>query len=1088
MRKISTLLLFLLFLPFTMLAQQSTITGVVVDNTGNGIIGATIVVQSTFEGAISGVDGEFSIKAKSGDVLEVSYMGYETITQKVTRESGNKFVLVEASTVLDDVVVVGYGAQKRSTITAAVTSLKGDVVALRPVTDLTSALQGNVAGLNFSTESSEGGSGGEPGAEISFNIRGIGSVNGGSPYILVDGVEQSMQNVNTADIASITVLKDASAAAVYGARAAYGVVLVTTKSGESGKFKVSYNGSIGLSSPIGMPDMMNSVDYANYVNTQYTNAGYSAYFSDDTIAKMQAYMENPSAYDGIEAGASGEWWNSQTAYANVDWFDYYYKDYSVRHSNNINITGGSDKINFYVGLGYTFQGGLIDVVEDTYDKYNFNTKLEAKVSDRLKFNFNNNVTLARIRRPLPNMLIFYTYAASKTPNVPTTLPVDSAYNIPSYNEFYYMSAADYDQNDISDALSLSATFTPIENWNIMGELKARFDISDKSFSLGKAITTRPDGVLSINESARQGYSYPGIAWANSLPGSYTRGSGFNYYLSPHVSTSYSKQIGMNYFSGVVGFQMEEQYISSAYMYRDGMLDEDTFSIINGNGSTIIGEARESWATMGVYTRLNWNYDERYFVEVSGRYDGSSRFAAENRWGLFPSISVGYDLAREDYFKDLDTSITQLKVRMSYGRLGNQSGAGLYDYLETMPITSTGKWLFPTTEMYASAPAMVSSMITWEKVDSANLGFDITALNNRLTVTADIYERTTRDMIGPAEAIPGISGIATADRSEVNNATLRNRGWELTVNWQDKLDSGISYGVGFNLFDYKAVVTEYNNPTGQLYNNHTGLERNQGYYQGMDTGEIWGYRADDLFQTSAEIDAYLAKVDLSMFGNDESWQRGDVKYQDINGDGVVNYGDGTIYDSGDLEIIGNATPRYSFGINFNVGYKGFELSGLLQGVGKRDYSVTGSTYLFGGSNFFEEHLDYWTADNPDAYLPRLTMSGSTDYIKNTGWNTTRYLLNAAYMRLKNVTLSYTLPESALSVLRLSHVRVYVTCDNLFTIDALPSAFDPETLNQVNWWAGGSNSTAPGLTSTLTSNGNGKVYPLNRNYVVGVDLSF
>ena len=435
---------------------------------------------------------------------------------------------------------------------------------------------------------------------------------------------------------------------------------------------------------------------------------------------------------------------------------------------------------------------------------------------------------------------------------------------------------------------------------------------------------------------------------------------------------------------MAGFQMEVQQNSSMYAYKDGVMSDDTFSFDNANGKAYNSEARDHWATMGFYTRLNWNYQNVYFLEFSGRYDGSSRFASGNRWGFFPSFSAGYDIARTDYFKQWSLPVSQLKVRLSYGRLGNQNGAGLYDYLNFMTLRPdySNAWLLsgvtsatPVRGTVALTPSMVSPYITWEKVDNANLGFDLTLLNNRLTITADIYQRTTKDMIGPAEAIPDIGGIAVDQRAKVNNATLRNRGWELSVNWSDQLKNGFSYGIGFNIFDYKAVVTKYNNPEGLIYNNHTGLVRNKGYYQGMDLGEIWGYEANDLFLTNQEVDEYLKGVDMSFFKPNKDWQRGDLKYIDSNGDGKIDPGSGTLKDHGDLKIIGNTTPRYSFGLNLHAGYKGFEVSALFQGVMKRDFPMAASTYLFSGdSNFFKEHLDYYNVYNPGAYLPRLTKPG------------------------------------------------------------------------------------------------------------------
>lgn len=1081
--------------------KAQTVSGVVKDATNEPLIGVNVRVKGTNVGAVTNLDGAFSVSAKVGDVLLISYIGFTTLEQKVTKLEGNVFILRDESAALKEVVVVGMGKQRRNTITAAVATVKADAIKSRPVTDLTSALQGNVAGLNFASNATENAVGGEVGAEIKFNIRGIGSINGGEPYVLVDGIEQSMQNVNPADIESISVLKDASAAAVYGARAAYGVVLVTTKSGGTDKARISYNGSMGLSSPINMPRMMSSLEWAHYQIARDKSMGRTPRITPEILSRMEGFMSRPysTEYPGIEPNQAGDGWASAdyVQYANTDWFDYYFKDKAVRHNHSLNIQGGSPKASYYVGLGYVYEEGLIDKVEDGLHKYNLNTKLLIRAKDWLKFNINNNLSLSNLSRPLPNQTIFYGTIANMSPTRVTRLPIaDSRYATPAWNEQLYLQKTKYNKNQFVDALSLTATFTPLEGLELQAEMKARLYIENNDFTFRQAEYAQPNGEIVPSAKNKQGYHYPGMFWQNTKTGSLTLGDALNYYLSPSFGGSYTKQWGKHYFRAMLGYQMEAQNNSSKFVYKEGVLSEDIYSFKNANGDLLANEDRSHWSTMGFYTRLNWNFDNIYFIELSGRYDGSSRFAPENRWGLFPSFSMGYDMARTDYFKKLNLPISQLKIRASYGRLGNQNGAGLYDYLGSIPLSTNNvnAWLLPSglrapeRGLLAFTPKMVSRHITWEKVDNANIGLDITMLRDRLTLTFDAYQRTTRDMIGPAEAIPAIGGINPADRAKVNNATLRNRGWELSLQWRDELKNGLSYSLGFNIFDYKAVVTKYNNPEGIIYNNHTGLDRNKGYYQGMDIGEVWGYVANDLFKTNQEIEDYLYSKDLSFFKPDNSWQVGDLKYLDTNRDGKVNPGKGTLADHGDLRIIGNTTPRYSFGINFGIGYKGFNLSGLLQGVGKRDFPLAGSTYLFGGKNYFKEHLDYFSPSNPDAYLPRLTDPKSTDYLVNTSYNTTRYLVNAAYMRLKNLTLSYTFDKALLKRMHLEGLRLYFTCDNLFTLSALPSSFDPETLNQVNTWAGGSNETAPGLTSIVNENGNGKVYPMNRNFVFGIDFTF
>lgn len=1002
---------------------------------------------------------------------------------------------------LEQAVVVGMDVQTRKTITAAVSVVDSDKVSYRPVTDLTNALQGNVPGLQFVTDANETGVGGQPGAPVSFNIRGAGSINGGEPYVLVDGVEQSLRNVSPSDIESITVLKDASACAVYGARAAYGVVLVTTKSGKAGEATVNYNGMIGFSSPVGLPEMMSSYEFAGHMNQMRENSGQSVLFTPSAIDNIKAFASDPYSkeYPGVVPNASGDGWASAyyNQYADTDWFDYYFKDQSMRVSHNLNVSGGSDRIKYYVGAGYIGQDGLMDHVEDELDKYTVNIKMSFLAKEWLEFSVSNNLAVTELTRPMANQTIFYAQISDKVPTQATVLPVEGSYDLPPWNEVMYLKETRFNSIAVSDALSLSVTMTPVEGLDVAAQVKGRLDVDNNGFQMGFPKTTLPDGRIVVTSGGKQGYQYPGMHWKNTSFGSYTRGQVFNYYLSPSLSAAYHMNAGRHFFKAMAGFQAEVQKNTSGFTYKDGVLSDGIFSFDNANGVIVADENRDHWSTVGTFARLNWNWREIVFAEFSGRVDGSSRFAPGHCWGVFPSASAGVDFARMDFIGMSDFPVSQLKLRVSYGSLGNQNGAGLYGYLGVMKLSASdaNAWLLPGSSAEPSkgtvalTPAMVSPELTWEKVDNANIGLDVSAFQSRFNLVADVYQRVTRNMAGPAEAIPMIGGIAAADRAKTNNATLRNRGWELSMNWSDILAGGFRYSVGFNLFDHKAVVTGYNNPEGIISNNHTGLAINRGYYEGMELGEIWGYKADELF--ASDEDAAEYPVDLSFFKAQNLWKAGDLRFEDVNGDGAVDPGKGTLDDHGDLMIIGNATPRFSFGIRLGAGYKGFEVSALLQGVGKRDFPMAGSTYLFGGRNYFKHHLDRFSEDNPSGWLPRLTMgtgAGDLDWKVNTGYNTSRYLLNAAYMRLKNLMVSYSFPDHWLEKAGMKALRFYVSCDNLFTIDALPDAFDPETINIVNTWAGGSRDTAPGLTTVLTQNGNAKVYPLSKTFTLGLDLTF
>lgn len=1098
--KMFVLLIASVSMSLAVMRAQHTVTGKVVDASKLGLPGVNVKVIGANVGAVTNLDGEYKVVLPEGkNSLLFSFMGYESQTINVKGRNSVNVTMVESAKALKEVVVVGMGTQKRNTITAAVSTVDQEAINNRPVVDVTSVLQGNVAGLNISTASSSNATGGELGSSIKFDIRGIGSINGGEPYILVDGVEQSLQNVNPSDIASISVLKDASAAAVYGARAAYGVVLVTTKSGRRGNIRISYNGSVGASSPINMPRMMNSVEFANYKNEYQAATGQRILFTEEIIEKMKGFLTNPysAEYPGVEPTQDGKFWRGwQAQYANTDWFDFYFKKYSMKHNHNLSISGGGENSTYYIGLGYNYTGGLLDKVHDDLSKYNLNTKVQLTPKKWLKVNVNNNITMTDITRPLPNMSILYHDFARATPNQVSYYPVPGPYNLSTTNYQLYLKEVNYDERRISDAMSIGATITPLVGWDILAEMKARVDYLGQEFIKKQPYTTRPDGIVEPYTGARTGFSpNRSISWKNYDWNSYYRGTDFNYYLSPNFMTSYTTTWGDHYFKGMVGFQTEYAKNSNLYGYKGGVLSPDTFSFDNASGNPFVGEGRTHWSTMGFYAKFNYNYNNRYFVEVSGRYDGSSRFAPGHRWGLFPSMSAGWDIAREGFFQELKTPVSQLKLRLSYGSLGNQNGVGLYQYYSFIRLNSNDAngWLLPgvssdpSVGVLAYTPNQASYLVTWETVDNANLGLDMTAFDDRLKFTVDIYQRVTRDMVGPAEAIPAIGGIPTDARSKINNATLRNRGWELSLNWSDEFKNGFHYSIGGNISDYKAIITKYNNPEGIIKNNHTGLSRNKGYYEGMDVGEIWGYEANDLFITNQEVDEYVKTVDLSYFKPNNQWVRGDIKYLDTNGDGVVSPGNGTIYDHGDLKIIGNTTPRYSYGITLNIGYKGFDITALIQGVGKRDFPIAGSTYMFSGNtNFFKEHLNYYSVNNPNGFLPRL--SNGTDFDVNTAYNTTRYLLDASYMRLKNLMISYTFDSKLLKKINISNLKIYATGDNLLTFSHLPQFFDPETINQVSTWAGGSNANAPGLTSPMNQNGNGKVYPLNRSFVFGLDFSF
>ena len=1034
------LLMLLLLFPSGAFAQQQMIKGQVVDDKGDTVIGATVMLKGTQEGAITDIDGNFSIKGKVGNTLTISYVGFSPLEVKVTKLEGNRFVLKEDSKVLDEVVVVGMDKQKRNTITAAVATVNEKAIVNRPVTDLTSALQGNVAGLNFASDATASGVGGETGAEIKFNIRGIGSINGGEPYVLVDGVEQSMQNVNPADIASISVLKDASASAVYGARAAYGVVLVTTKSGKKEKTRITYRGTVGFSSPINMPEMMNSLEFAHYVNERNDNMGVKRLFSDQLIEKMKGFMANPysAEFPGVEPNQQGTGWaGSQDAvYANTDWFDYYFKKSAIRHSHNLNITGGSDKFNYYVGMGYTYQEGLLDQVEDNLSKYNINTKFQITANEWLKFNFNNNMTLNIIKRPLANQTIFYGTVGNAFPNRPTVLPVDSEYNLPDWNEFLRMRQSRYNQNRISDAMSFSAVITPLEGWDIVGEMKVRLDVEKNSFERGTPIYENPNKQLYTVTGNTQGYQYPGMHWKNSTWGSYTRGDAFNYYLSPNVSSSYTHQWGEHFFKAMAGFQMEVQENSDGYTYKDGMLSDDIFSFANANGTLYAGDNRTHWATMGAYARMNWNYQNVYFLEVSGRYDGSSRFAPGHRWGYFPSFSGAWRISEEEFMESTHDWLSSLKIRASWGMLGNQDALNksnpwenqYYPWMQTYNLDGN----YPmggnlTTGYYQKAYRIED--LSWEKSTTWGIGLD--AVINHVTFTFDYYDRKTTDIIMEVP-VPTEFGL---DPYFDNVGSMRNRGVEVQLGYNNKWNDwslNVMGNMAYNknkIEDLGGVDRMTNPDDGDLWR-----------FVGKPIDSYYVYKADGFFQSDAEaqqwMDTYKGK-DGYPFGQD--FQAGDLRYVDTNGDGKL--------DADDRVLSKTINPVVTFGLNLNVGYKAFDLTLNFTGAANVGRAFTKEAFgEFSGSAGHPSTawLDSWTPENTNASMPRVAESrkspSEASNVMSDFW-----VINTSYLRLKTLQLGYTLPKSVLNAIGLSNVRVYYSAENLFTIDSMPLNVDPETVS-------------------------------------------
>ena len=1042
---------------------DQTITGIIRGEAGEGLPGVTVALKGTTRGTLTDENGKFQLAVpESGAVLVISYVGYTGQEIEIGNQTNLELTLQPDNKLLNEVVVVGYGTQKKTNLTGAVAVVQGETLSDRPVVNATQSLQGLVPGLNVTV-----GGNTRPGQSFNLNIRGLGNLSGSDdPYVLVDGFEMSLADVNPNDIESITVLKDAAASAIYGARAAYGVILVTTKKGSDKKVSVTYSGNVGATTPIRLPDMVNSLNFARYFNDATFNAMGTRQYSDEKLALLEQYIKDPtgitsypeinrnSTYPGFENNANGV--------ANTNWFHLHYKPYALRQTHNLSVSGGNKVTQYYVSGGYYHEDGSMRFADIGFNRYNLNANVTTQAAKWLKIRVDTKYMQSRYETPFSDDNFennFFNGLSRMRPNF-------SAYGLNGdWSEAsmvpYLQSGSNRQIDNTTLNLIGGLELEPVKDWKIFANLNLRQNGSEvSSLKLPGTIYGIDGTPVLVN---RTEYVIP-------LKGSFGRTTGNSTYFSPFIYSTYERTLGGNHnLALTVGYQRESFEFKNLSANSLDLISPSRPGIDLVTGDKTVTETRNHWATAGAFGRFTYNYKEKFLFEVNGRYDGSSRFAADSRWGFFPSFSAGYNLGREPFMERVAPWISTMKFRASYGILGNQAGAGLYSFSENMDIVvprlgAGGRWYFEDSrEAFINAPGAFNPNITWERVESTNFGLDLAAFENRLSGNLDIYQRSTRDMLGPSLDIADLYG-ANPPRS--NNADLRTRGWELALNWRGKINPQIDYTLGGVMSDYIAVVTRYQNPT--------KFNPANAWYEGKRAGEIWGYRADGLLQTTDEAAAYN-KLDLSYL-TPRAWMPGDVKYLDLNGDGKIDNGTRRVGDTGDLTIIGNTTPRYSYSFNGSVSWKGLSLYTLWQGIGKRDFSPSKvDAYFWGAASLaqvtvFREHLDYWTPENPNAYYPRpyaSAVGAILSHVNKTQQDSDRYLQNAAYLRLKNITLSYTLPTSISSRAKITKANIFLTGENVFTFTKLGKMFDPETL--------------------LGAAGTGKLYPLSKVYSAGVRIS-
>ena len=1036
--------------------QNSACAGVVKDAMGEAIIGASVVVKGTTNGTITDFDGNFSISGvKKGDVIQISFVGYQT--QEIVWDGKPLNVILKDDTqALEEVVVVGFGSQKKADLTGAVSQVKMDeVLGDRPVINATAALQGTMPGLMVSGGSS-------PGQSKSFNIRGDLSINGGSPLVLIDNVEGDLSALNPDDIESVSVLKDAASAAIYGARAACGVILVTTKRPKNDtKFQFNYSFNQGWENSIGRPEQASLEDYiAAYEETGYSKQYWAGNGQISTWKELLQQYKAGSLQGVLENGI----------YKHTDGAIYYLKegdpqgnalDTGVLSNHNISVSGGTDKLRFRISGNYSYENGPMVTDKDKYTRKALTTFVSADIAKW----FTQEITMyytdtkksalsSNIRDPFATRLISWYpegYMPGEILGRADDLIIDSPRNS------YLVSPTSTTRNSIP-RIQVKSIIKPLKNWDIVAEYT--FNKNNYKYNNYTGLMEYADVQLAVKKLPTSGID------------TYTINSSETKYNALNLYSTYKLELGKHKASVMAGFNQE----SSWYGYLNTSIDQQSVPTVpsfgGGTGTKNISEGYTEYAIRGAFGRLTYSYDDKYLLTANMRYDGSSKFPKENRFGFFPSISLGWRLGQESFMDWSRSWLDDFKLRGSYGSIGNQN-IDPYGFVAAMGIGQSTTWLDGGQKVTViGVPGLVRANYTWETVTTLDFGFDLNMFGNRLNAVFDWYKRDTSDMLSAGVELPSSVGASAPLQ---NVADMTTNGWELAVTWRDKIGDW-NYSVGFNVYDHMSKVTKYNNESGNL----------SYYYNGRKFGEIWGYVSDgyytidDFDPERAKTGTWVLKEGVTKL-NGYTPQPGDEKFKDLNGDGIINTGAGTVDDPGDRKIIGNSTSRYQFGANLSVGYKGFDLSVMLQGVAKRDVTLGAhALYAFGGGGadgvfhpVYYNQTDYWraksydpsspdymVAENPNATQYRIYGQGG-----NSGSNTRtsdKYMQDGSYMRVKNVTLSYNFPTAWIQKIHLNQFRMYVSVENLGTFTSLPKGYDPENLS----WS----------------------YPFYRTWSVGANISF
>ncbi len=1046
-------------------AQEIEISGRVIQaSNGEPLPGVTVVAKETTIGTVTDINGNYSLNVPDGtNVLIFSFVGLKTEEIAIEGRTGIDVEMVADLEALEEVIVVGFGTQQRVNLSGAVDQIDVTELESRPISSVSQGLQGVIPNLNIDYLE------GSPGTDPRINIRGFTSINEGEPLVLIDGIPSTtgeLTRLDPQDVASISVLKDAASAAIYGARAAFGVILIETKRGTREGVNFNYSARSSWDTPTVLPNK--TTDPYIYMRLQDISSSNTPWdyisFSDDMYDWAKQRSDDPDSAPAVREDPDnpGTW----QYMGNEDWVSYFLSDYGMSMNHALSVEGRTEKTNYYLSGSFDRQDGALQIADDRFDRWNVRSRVDYQVFDWLSIG--NNTLITMTDRVMPSrwdhgywaMWDFYNHepmAMDKNP--------DGTWANTSVGQQAAQLTQGGDLNDGRESFRTTFNLVSpvVENLlTVNADYTIRKELRDYNWDYRRYnIGHGPDDIREHGSTEvyrnRTTYDYHVANIYGNL----------NLPLGDHVITS------------VFGFNQEysEEYAVISRVSNVISSELPSLSLATGDPNTT--DWYRDWAVRGAFFRLNYMYDDRYIFEFNGRYDGSSRFPKEDRFGFFPSASVAWRVEQESFMDQLDW-LDMFKLRGSYGSLGNQS-VSAYGYIPSMSAGRANYIVGDARPLAISSPGLVSPAYTWEQVSTRNFGVDIDLFQRRFSAVFDMYMRETIGMLTLGRELPSVLG---ASEPQENAADLETKGWELSLNYREGFDligKRMSLRTRLVLADSRAWITSFDNPE-KFFDQ---------YYEGMEVGEIWGMEFDGLFQTDEEIEN-LDQSQIIPWGA-LSIVPGWPKFADQDGNGVIEQGY-TVDEPNDMKIIGNSQPRYRYGLNFDADWNNFDIRVFFQGVGKRDYYP--QHYLYWG--FFQqpyqggyEHLyDFYRAqDDPEALMAMHSQSyidaglaqANTDAeypvlqawladnrvvglgsIPNTG-----YMLNASYLRLKNLTVGYTLPSNLTGRINVERLRVYISGENLAEWSELSKYFDPET---------------------VTDDGVGYRYPFQRRYSVGINVSF